>query len=238
MDAQVLALAFGVMLVGALIQGTIGFGANLFAAPLLVLIDPQLVPGPVIVAAVAMNLLVVRRDRHPGAWRSMRPAIAGQVLGAVTGAAVLAALPTDRLAVLFAVVILIGVGLSATGRHPRRSPATLAAGGTAAGFMGTTTGIGGPPIALVLQDLDGVALRGSLARFFLTGAGVSLSALAVAGRVGWAELGAGLLLVPGVLAGIRLSSALAPRVDHGHVRTAVLALSAASAVVALAEALL
>ena len=238
MDAQALALAFGVMLVGALLQGTIGFGANLFAAPLLVLIDPDLVPAPVIVAAVAMNVLVVRRDRHPGAWQEMRPAIAGQVAGAVAGAALLAALPTDRLAVLFAVVILVGVALSATGRHPRRTPATLATGGTAAGFMGTTTGIGGPPIALVLQDLGGVALRGSLARFFLTGAGVSLAALAVVGRLGWAELGAGLLLMPGVVAGIRLSSWVAPRVDHGHVRVAVLTLSAVSALVALARALL
>ena len=52
MDATGLLLAFVVMTLGASIQGVVGFGANLLAAPLLALIDPQLVPGHEIVGEV------------------------------------------------------------------------------------------------------------------------------------------------------------------------------------------
>ena len=38
---------------GALVQGTVGFGQSLVAAPLLLLIDTRLVPGPLTVAEVA-----------------------------------------------------------------------------------------------------------------------------------------------------------------------------------------
>src|SRR5690606_17755869 len=46
MSATQLILALVVLFVGSAIQGSVGFGLNLFAAPLLVLIDPGLVPAP------------------------------------------------------------------------------------------------------------------------------------------------------------------------------------------------
>lgn len=42
--------------VGCALQGAVGFGADLVAAPLLVLIDDRLVPGPTIVATGVLNL--------------------------------------------------------------------------------------------------------------------------------------------------------------------------------------
>ena len=236
-DATGLLLAFVVMTLGASSQGVVGFGANLLAAPLLALIDPQLVPGPIIVAAVAMNLLFLARNRSGGDWRTMAPAIGAQAVGATAAGLALASLPTDALGVGFALLVLVAVALSAVGWRVPRSPGTLAVGGAASGFMGTTTGVGGPPIALVLQDLDGIHLRGSLARFFLVGAAVSLSSLALAGRLSAAQVGAGLLLMPGVVAGYTASGWLAARVEPGHLRRAVLALSAASALLALGRAL-
>jgi len=232
-----LLIAFLIVLAGAAIQGAIGFGANLFAAPLLALVDPELVPGPVITSALVVNVLILRRDRVDDSWRQLRTANVGQLLGCVSGAALLASLPTNALAVVFAVVILIGVVLSMSGLHPRRTPTTMGVAGAAAGFMGTTTGVGGPPIALVMQKSEGLELRGLLSRFFLLGSIFSLTALWVVGRYGWHEVWYGILLVPGVLVGVRFSTWLAARVDRGHLRGAVLALSAASAAVTLVKAL-
>ena len=42
-----------VMTAGAFLQGAVGFGANLIAAPLLLLVNEDYVPGPLIVASVA-----------------------------------------------------------------------------------------------------------------------------------------------------------------------------------------
>ena len=44
-----------VMFVGAGIQGGVGFGMNLIAAPILLLIDPRLVPGPAVLAAAVIT---------------------------------------------------------------------------------------------------------------------------------------------------------------------------------------
>jgi uncharacterized protein len=231
-------LAFLVVLVGAAIQGAVGFGANLFAAPLLVLIDPKLVPGPVVVGTSVLNVLVVRREPSPEAWREMRWAIVGSVPGAVAGAAVLSVIAGRSLAIFFGTLVLVAVGLSLSGLHPERDDVSMAAAGSLSGFMGTAVGIGGPPIALLFQKAEGPEIRSALSRFFLIGGIVSLVMLAVFGELGWGELGQGVLLVPGTIAGYLLSSRLLAHVDRERVRVAVLVLSAASAAIAILRALL
>jgi uncharacterized membrane protein YfcA len=236
-DATDLLLAFLVMTVASAIQGAIGFGGNLIAAPLLVLVDPDLVPGPIILAALILNLLVVRRDRCERPWRELAGANLGQTVGAVGAVALLASLPTDQLAIAFSVIILAAVALSASGLHPDPTPTNRVIGGVASGFMGTTTGIGGPPMALVLQSLDPLRLRALLSRFFLLGGVVSLVLLTWVGRFDRTQAIAGVLLLPGVVAGYSASGWLATHAQREHIRWAVLGLSTASALLALVRAL-
>lgn len=230
-------LAVLVMVVGAAVQGAVGFGANLFAAPLLVLIDPGYVPVAVVVPSLALNALVLRTNRVPGAWSRVRWANLGQVPGVVAGAAVLAVVARENLSVFFAVLILLAVGLSVLGLRVRRSNGTLFGAGLVTGFMGTAVGIGGPPMALVLQDSEGTTLRAMLSRVFFLGSCLSLAGLVAFGRVHVHDLVLGAALVPGTVAGFLASGRLRHRLDHGHIRVAVLTLSAASAVVALVRAL-
>jgi uncharacterized protein len=120
----------------------------------------------------------------------------------------------------------------------RPTPGTLVSAGFASGFMGTTTSIGGPPMALVYQRSDGPAFRSTLAIYFAAGAVMSLTALAVAGRVGAHELRLGLLLWPGVVVGFLLSKPLTRYLDDGRTRAMVLAISAAAALLLIAEEVL
>jgi uncharacterized membrane protein YfcA len=103
--------------------------------------------------------------------------------------------------------------------------------------MGTTTSIGGPPIALVYQESDGPTFRSTLATYFALGASISLAALAVAGRLGSHELRLGMLLWPGVLIGFVLSKPLTRRLDDGWTRPMVLTISALAAMLLLAQEL-
>lgn len=233
---QYLAAAL-VMTVGASIQGAVGFGSNLFAAPLLVLIDPALVPAPAILASFVLNLLVATREHGRHAWREIRIPVVAQVPGAIAGAAVLSVLPKDDIAIFFAVMILLAVGLSASGLHPRRTPRNLVAAGGASGFMGTSVGIGGPPIALLYQHAEGHEIRAALSRFFGVGGLVSLAMLAAFGQFHLDDLGRALALLPGTLIGYFVSSRLLAHVDRSHVRAAVLGLSALSATAALFRAI-
>ena len=58
------------MALGAMLQGSIGFGLNVVGAPLLVLIDTRFVPGPTLVAALVLTLLVGVRERGPSTGRA------------------------------------------------------------------------------------------------------------------------------------------------------------------------
>ena len=70
---------------------------------------------------------------------------------------------------MFAVLVLLAVAVSIQGRRLAPPDRNLAGAGLASGFMGTISGIGGPPIALAYLGLDGPALRATLARYFLVG---------------------------------------------------------------------
>ncbi|CAN5726702.1 hypothetical protein BH24ACT3_BH24ACT3_08500 [soil metagenome] len=86
-------LAVAVVALGATVQGTVGFGANLVAVPLLTLIDPGFVPGPVIVAALVLNVLVGVRERDAVELHQVGWAVAGLVPGTAAGAAAVTLLP-------------------------------------------------------------------------------------------------------------------------------------------------
>jgi uncharacterized membrane protein YfcA len=129
------------------------------------------------------------------------------------------------------------VAVSASGVHLRPTPRTLAAAGLAAGFMGTVSGIGGPPIALVYQDAEGPVLRATLARFFLVGTAVAIPTLLVVGELGVDEVVATLTMVPGIVIGFLASRRLVRHIDRGSIRPYVLGLSGAAALAVLVREL-
>ncbi len=230
-------LAALVMAVGCALQGAVGFGANLVAAPLLLLIDDRFVPGPTIVATGVLNLLVIRREGTSRVDPTIGTAIVGQVVGTVGAGVVLALIADDVLSLLFAGLVLLAVALSVAGWQLAKTRSTLAGVGVLSGFMGTVSGIGGPPIALVYQRSDGPTLRGTLARYFTVGNLVAIPTLIVAGRLGRDELLPIMVVVPGVLAGYAVSGWLAGHLDKRAARPLILGLSAATALAVLVRTL-
>ena len=56
--------ASAIITVGATVQATVGFGLGLVAAPVLLLIEPMLVPGPLMASGVILTLLMAYRERQ------------------------------------------------------------------------------------------------------------------------------------------------------------------------------
>jgi uncharacterized membrane protein YfcA len=238
MDLVDLALVAAIMAFAAAVQGAVGFGLNLFAAPLVVLIEPELVPGPLIASAMVLTVLMVWREPEGAALRELGWAYAGRLPGTVLGALALAAVPADRLDLFFGALILAAVGITACGLHVEPSTPTLAAAGTVSGFMGTATSVGGPPMALLYQHEPGSMLRGTLARYFTIGGMISIVTLVIAGQFDGQDAVASLLLIPAILVGFFVSGSLTAHLDRGHTRTAVLVLSGVAAAVAVLKSVL
>ena len=235
MTAVALLLVTLLVATAASIQGAAGFGMALLAAPLLTLVDRSFAPAPLVLAVIPLSILVAVRDWAHLDRKGLAWAIGGRLPGVVLGGLAAAALSERSLALVLAVAVLVAVGLSLVTARLRPTPGTLVSAGFASGFMGTTTSIGGPPMALVYQRSAGPTFRSTLAIYFAVGALMSLTALALAGRVGPHELRLGLLLWPGVLIGFLLSGPLTRYLDAGRTRPMVLTISALAALVLIVE---
>ncbi len=215
-----------VVALGATIQGTVGFGLGLFAAPLLLLIEPGLVPGPLLLASAVLTLLLARRNWHGVQVGDLGWALGGRVVGTLLALAVLTTLSARQLDTLFGVLVLTAVVLTGIGPKIRPGPGPLLAAGTASGLMGTMTTIGGPPVALLYQHESGPRIRGTLSAFFVVGVVLSVAGLASVGRFGIPEVVQAGLIVPGVLAGYAASVVTEQWIGGRWLRSAVLVVSA------------
>jgi len=226
-----------VIMAGTVVQGSIGFGVALLGAPLLYLVDPMLVPAPMIVVGMTVPLLVFLRERRHVDPHEVLRVLPGVAVGIVAAALVLRWVTSATLELLFGVLVLLAVGLSLGIRPPRPGWRTLFVAGGLAGFMSATTSIGGPPLALVFQERRGSHLRGTLSACFIPVGVLSLVALYWAGRLGPTQVTAGISLIPAVLVGFIISARTARALDRGWLRGAVLGVSAVAAVMAIVRGL-
>jgi len=146
-----LLLASLVVTTGAALQGSIGFGLGLFSVPLLLLIAPALVPGPLLAASLLLTVLLAHHDRAGINWRDLSWALGGRVGGIVLATGLLATVSSQALALWSGGLVLFAVALSASGIHVQPQPRPLLAAGVLSGGLGTAVSIGGPPIALLSQ---------------------------------------------------------------------------------------
>ena len=148
------------------------------------------------------------------------------------------ALGPDQLSLLIgASVVLASVMSLATPRVPiNRS--THAAVGLLSGIMGTSSSIGGPPMALLYQRESGPVMRATLGATFLVGTALSLLALIAAGEVDAAQWRFGISMVPAVLLGLFASRFLHAWLERGWLRPCVLAVAALSGLVVVLRALM
>ena len=222
-----------IMAIASALQASVGIGLALLAVPLLALVDPRLVPGPMLLAGSLLALASAYRERHAVDVQSFGLALLGLAIGTVCGAVVLRTLRTAPLGKVFALLVLLAVALSVSGWRVRPTGPALFAGGGAAGVMGTMVGIHGPPIALVLQHARPEHVRAMLGAFFFVAYVGSVVALTAFGLFGVLQLQWAAALLPGVVAGLCVAPLLVGFLHPARLRVAILSISAASAVLLL-----
>jgi uncharacterized protein len=222
---------------GATVQGSIGFGANLVAVPVVAVLVPEALPVVLVVWVLPLVVAMVVREHHGVDWSGVRWLTLGRLPGTVLGAWVVAEVADDTLSVLCGGAVLVAVATSVLTTTVRVTPLTTVVAGFTAGVMGTATSIGGPPMALLYQHREGRVLRATLAAAFTIGTTISLTALAVSGVVEAWQVWLAVALLPGLAAGMLLSRTVSRHVDGRWLRPAVLAFAALAALAAVIRGL-
>ncbi|AUI50062.1 sulfite exporter TauE/SafE family protein [Arthrobacter crystallopoietes] len=220
------------------LQSSIGFGMGMLAAPVIALVDPALLPASIIILALMLTTMVTARERAHLDLKGAGWALVGRIPGSLFGAWLVVVLPGEGLAWLVAAAVLLGVVLAFFGWSPFPGRANLIAAGAASGVMGTSTSIGGAPMALVWQGQQGARLRGTMSAFFMVGSAVSLVALAAAGQVTSEVLILTAWMVPAALAGYVVSRYTNRFLDRRRLRLAALSAAGFGAVLLVGRLLL
>ena len=226
-------LAALIIFIGSFVQSAIGFGLAIVAAPFLFILSPDYVPAPIILVALVLSLANTYRYRNNISLQGLGAAIIGRIPGSVAGGALLLWIDAKSLSlwlgltVLFAVVVsLLPVKITPT------SPRMLFAG-FLSGFMGTSTAIGGPPLALLLQHEKADLIRANLSAFFIVSSILSLLVQGYTGYMSWYHLNLTLPLVPATLLGYWLAAHYVDRIASHHIRIALLCICSFSGIGAI-----
>lgn len=198
-------VAATVILLGSYVQSSIGFGLAIIAAPVLFFIDPLFVPAPITVSALTLSLANARKHRHAISLQGLQYAVIGRVPGTIAGGLLLVWIDQEQLALWLGLTVLAAVVLSLKKVVVEPNRKTMFTAGFLSGFMGTSSSIGGPPMALVLQHQAGDFIRANLAAFFVASCIMSLIMLSFVGRFGYEEIVRSLPLMPATLVGYWLA---------------------------------
>lgn len=237
MSPLLFGLATLAVLAGAIVQGSSGVGLGLVAAPVLIMIDPSIGPGPLLVLALLLSLVMVFRefgsiDRWGLAW-----SMVGRVLGSAIAGVIYALLPLSVYELLFGLMIMGAVFLSVAGFRAKQTTFNMISAGFTSGVMGTLTSAGSPAMALIYQRSEGATIRATLSAYFLLSSAVSIIVLIVVGKFGLPQVTASLAFIPVVMIGFWLSNFVVKRVDNARMRVMVLTVSSVAALALIARAI-
>lgn len=237
MSTSILVIAGLAVFVGAVVQGSVGFGLGLVAAPVLTMLDPTLMPGAIQVVNATLPLFTLAAEWRRVDWRGLGFAVLGRLPGSAIGALIVVYISVSTLGILVGIMVLAAVALTAWAVTLPRNGVTITTAGFISGITGTATGIGGPPMALVYQSAKGPQIRATLAMFFFLSATQSLVILKVVDHLPAKALLSGALLIPFMIAGFLVSGPLRRYLDAGRVRTAILCVAAVSALALIVQSL-
>lgn len=221
LDPTLLSLGL-VVGIGAFTQSSIGFGTGVIAAPVIVMLRPDLMPAALLVCTFVLPMVQLASVPREISWSPLSWALVGRLLGTPLGVLLVARTSTDAIALAVGVLILVTVAASLIKIDIPVTRGNSFAAGAVSGVSGASASIGGPFLALVLQHEAPNRLRATLAVFFVVGTAMALGGLVIAGEMTGVQLRAGLLWLPFAVVGHFVAGPVRSRLPAVAVRRGVL----------------
>lgn len=235
MDPLIFFACLLVFICGCLIQSILGFGMGVIAGPFILLLEPRLMPSAIVFIGMFMSAIVWYQYRHALSLRLLTFAFLGRLPGTLVAAYVLMVISTDQLEIMLGVTVLAAVILSLAKLRLAPTSLNLLIGGFISGVTGTATGIGGPPIALLMQNEEPESIRANLAAFFCLTGIISLIALHYSGRFTIADFSSIAWLLPAPIIASVIAYRIRNKIRKKVTQYGVLVLCSLSAVVSLSQ---
>jgi uncharacterized protein len=222
---------------GGVTHGLAGAGIGLVATPFIALLEPSLVPGPMLVPGFLISAgLALKFWRH-AQLSIVAAGLAGRFPGGMFGAWVLALASARLYAWLFVGCVILSLIFSFAGPRVEPNMKTTFVAGLLSGLMSTLTAIGATPILLLMQHGEHRTVKGTLSVLFALGTLMSILSLWWVDRFSTADLSAGLLLSAPTCAGLALSPLVSARLEKAPIRPFLLGLVAFSIIPLLVRAI-
>ena len=197
-------LVMFLIIVGAITQSAIGIGFGIPAC-FLVLLEPTMVPSCIVLMGTFLAFSNAFLSLKDIITEDLAYSFSGRVVGTLISIPLITlTIGTKSFLIIFGVLLLITVFLSAKKWNVIATKKNVTIAGVCSGFMGTLTGVGGPPMAIVYQNSLSKNVVATLNMFFGIGALFSVLILIYIDLINLREVMRCLLLTPGILVGIIL----------------------------------
>jgi|TARA_B100000315_G_C14481037_1_gene542907 uncharacterized membrane protein YfcA len=191
-----------VVFIGAIAQSALGIG---FGIPgcLLILVDPLMVPPAIVLMGTFLafsNAFLSFRDILV---KDLFFSLSGRVVGTLISIPLISlTYGTNNFLIIFGLLLLIAIPLTAKKWDLIASAKNVIIAGFCSGFMGTLTGVGGPPMGIVYQNSKSKNVVATLNMFFGFGALFSVIVLTYIGLLNFDIALKCLFLSPSVILGM------------------------------------
>jgi uncharacterized membrane protein YfcA len=194
-----------IVALGILVQARVGIGFALISAPILFLINPAFMPGPILILGFVLSLLLFLSEKQALSLALVLPAVIARLPGSWVAVLVLAYLPQWLLSLMIGLSLLCASFFSLMKVSITLNRFNLFCAGFISGFTGTITSIGGPVMALMYQNQAPLKARQALISFFLIGTPISIILLILSGSMSQEAYILSIKMLPGVLIGFLCS---------------------------------
>ncbi len=234
---MLLALACFIIMISSLLQTAIGFGLALVSVPFLILIDPQMVPAPIVMIGCVQLCISAWVHKADIQWPPILWATLTRIPGTAVAVWLMSITGIEGIKMLIACSVFAAVAISLCKVQVDPTTKNHLIAGFFSGLGGTATGIGGPPMALLYQHQQGDTVRANLSAFFVIGSLISLVGMAAGGFVTPQSWSYFFYFLPASLIGVWLGMRVKHRLKSEWMRPMILVLCSVSAAVLVLQIL-
>ncbi len=188
--------------IGAISQSAVGIG---FGIPgcILIMVDPSMIPTSIVLMGTFLAFSNAILSYSDILVKDLIYALSGRVIGTLISVPLISlTIGTNNFLIIFGLLLLITIPLTAKKWSIIASIKNITVAGFFSGFMGTLTGVGGPPMGIVYQNSKSTNVVATLNMFFGFGALFSVIVLANINLLDMLLVIKCLFLFPAVIIGI------------------------------------